>query len=118
MIVLVSLHLLLMVTIAVRVVTMRVKTSMTSPNARRTQIRPLTTGVITARTTSTSMKKMQSLKMLNLKILSLKTQRRKKTRSQKIPKTLIRAAKLPQPRHLLLLISMIKLTRITSMMST
>ena len=102
-----------MVTIAVRVVMMIVKTSTTSLNARRIGIRPLIIGVITARTTSTSMKKMPSLKML-----SLKTQRRKKTRSQKIPKTLIRAAKLPQLRHLLLPISMIKLTRITSMMTT
>ena len=92
---------------------MRVKTSMTSPNARCIEIRLLTIGVITARTTSTSMKKTLSLKML-----SLKNQRRKKTLSQKIPKTLIRVVKLPQPRHLLLLISMIKLTRITSIMTT
>ena len=102
-----------MVTIAVRVVMMRVKTSMTSPNARRIEIRPLTIGVITARTTSTSMKKTLSLKML-----SLKNQRRKKTLSQKIPKTLIRVVKLPQPRHLLLPTSMMTPTRITSAKTT
>ena len=101
--VLVSIHLLLMTTIAARVVLMRAKMITISPNAQPTPIRPLIIGVTIARTPSTSTKKM----------LSLKNQRRKKTRSLKILKALIKEVKLPQPHHLLLPISMMILTKTT-----
>ena len=111
MIVLVSIHLLLMATIAARVGLMIAKTSTTSLNAPHTPIRPLTIGLITARTLSTSTKRMLSLP-------SLKNQRRKRTRSRKVLKALIKAVKLPQPRHLPLPTSMMTLTRITSTKTT
>ena len=111
MIVLVSIHLLLMATIAARVVLMIAMTSTISLNAPHTPIRPLTIGLTTARMLSTSTKRMLSLP-------SLKNQRRKRTRSRKILKTLIKAKKLPQPRHLQLPTSMMTLTRITSTRTT
>ena len=110
MIFLVYIHLLPTTIIVARVVLIA-KMSTISLNAPHATIRPLIIGLTTARTLSTSTKKMLSLP-------NLKNQKRKRTQSRKIPKTLIKAVKLPQQRHLPLPTSMMTLTRITSTMTT